>query len=386
MVSTDASQPLAGALVGLSGHDGPPAAGPALQAVTGATGAYTISGVPEGAYPNVSVDAPSGFADADTGPLTVAGASAARDVTVRRNYADGAAGAAITSPDARNDAAWGCGWGNLIDGNEANVLETAPPDADSPQRTFDITLNAPVNGAEVWIDPSAACGTIEESGLAAYAVEVSKDGTTFTPAGDGTFEARDNGHMNRVPLKGDLDGVTKVRLVALSTQGQDPVVPLGDQGVLDIAELQVYGRPGGTPPGGGGGGGGGGTPPTPVAQLRPVLSSTKHKLTVNRKTRRVKVKLRCVKATEGTVPSTCTGRITLPGGKKRPQGVLLAHLHGGVAEDRDDPPDPDEEGDPHPAQGPGRGEAAGDRGQPGRRLAQGELAGAGEAGEEALGG
>jgi hypothetical protein len=319
VVTNDSSQPVGGARVGLTGHDGPPAAGPALQAVTAPDGAYTIGGIPQGNYPNASVDAPTGFADNDAeGPLAIGGAPVTKDFVVRRNYADGAAGATITS-DARNDAPWGCGWGNLIDGNEGTVLETAPPDFDDPTtptvdetkyRTFTIKLAAPVNGAEVWIDPAAGCGTIEFSGLGMYDVEVSTDGTTFQPAGTGTFEGRDDGHLNRVALKDVPAGVTAVRLVAKSTQGDDPVTPLGNQGVMDIAELQVYGKPGGTPPGGGGGG----TPAT--AKLRPVLTSNRHKLKVNRRTRRVSVKLRCIKATAGLTPSRCRGLLFISGGKK----------------------------------------------------------------------
>jgi extracellular elastinolytic metalloproteinase len=316
-VTNDSSQPVAGARVGLTGHDGPPAAGPALQAVTAANGTYTLTGIPQANYPNVSVDAPAGFADDDAGgAVAIGGAPVTKDFVVRRNFADSAGGATITS-DARNDAPWGCGWGNLIDGNQATVLETAPPDGDDPVRTFTITLPRAVNGAEVWIDPSAGCGTIEFSGLGFYDVEVSTDGTTFQHAGGGVFEGRDNGHLNRVAMKDVPDGVKAVRLIAETTQGDDPVAPLGDQGVLDIAELEVYGRPGGTPPV---------TPaptttptPTPTppaAKLRPVINSTRHKLTVNRRTRRVSVKLRCAKATAGTTPKRCRGVLFLAGGKK----------------------------------------------------------------------
>ena len=318
VVTDDDSQPVRGALVGLGGHDGPPGAGPALQAATGADGSYTIAGIPQGHYPDVTVDAPDGFADTLAGPVTIDGAPATRDITVRRNYADSHTGGRITS-DARDDSAWGCGWGNLIDGNEANVLETAPPVQDDPDtpadetkfRTFTITLSQPVNGAEVWIDPAAACGTVEFSGLGGFDVLVSRNGRNFTPAATGQFDSKNDGHMNRVPLKNVPDGVTAVRLVARTSQGQDLAALLGDQGVMDIAELQVYGRPGGTPPGGGNGGGG---PKT--AKLKPKLSMNKHRRTVNRRTRRTTVKLRCVKATSGVAPSRCRGLLFISGGKK----------------------------------------------------------------------
>ena len=94
-----------------------------------------------------------------------------RDLAVRRNYADNRAGGSITS-DARDDAPWGCGWGNLIDGNQATVMETASPDSDADgedlvNRTFTVTLSQPIDGAEVFIDPQACC-KLADSSLAAY--------------------------------------------------------------------------------------------------------------------------------------------------------------------------------------------------------------------------
>jgi len=116
----------------------------------------------------------------------------------------------------------------------------------------------------------------------------------------------------RVPVKNMPPTVRYVRLVALSTQAAHVASFFGDQGYLDIAELQVYGRPSGATPGKPGGGGA-----TPVAaKLRSVLTATKHKLKVNRKTRRTTVRIKCVRATEGALPKRCRGSLTLLGGKK----------------------------------------------------------------------
>jgi hypothetical protein len=318
VVRNDSDQPVQGALVGLGGHDGPPAAGPALQAVSAADGSYTISGIPQAEYPQLTVDAPAGYADTYGGSVTVGGAPVTRDLTVRRNYAEGRP---VTGINARNDGAWGCGFGNLVDGNQATVLETASPDdpeteeAEFDPRVFTVALAQPVNGAEVWIDPSNGCGGLGDNSLADYEVQVSTDGADFTSVSFGSFDRTTNSRLNRVPAKGMPEGVRFVRLIAYSTQGLAGVI--GDGGYLDIAELAVFGRPTGATPGGGGGGTGGGGIPVPgAATLRPVLTSTKHKLSVNGTTRTTTVKLKCVRATAGTLPARCRGSLTIAGGKK----------------------------------------------------------------------
>src|SRR3954451_6463604 len=150
-VTDDNKNPVKGALVGLGGHDGPPAAGPALQPRTGTDGTYTIPGIPQAGYRQLTVEPPAPLANALAGPITVNGGVTTKDVTVRRNFADARGGGQITS-DARDDAPWGCGWRNLIDGDQANVLETASPVQDDPKtpttdetrpRTFTVTLSEP---------------------------------------------------------------------------------------------------------------------------------------------------------------------------------------------------------------------------------------------------
>ena len=132
-----------------------------------------------------------------------------RDVTVRRNYADWRKGGSI-SADSRNEEPWGCGWNNLIDGNETSVMSTAAPtardDPGTPQievhpRTFTVTLPQAINGAEVFIDPSAGCGLFMDSGLGAYTVQASTDGSTFTTVAEGTFDRTTQYRSNRVPTE-----------------------------------------------------------------------------------------------------------------------------------------------------------------------------------------
>jgi extracellular elastinolytic metalloproteinase len=311
IVRDDGGAPVAGALVGLGGHDGPPGAGPALQDTTDGTGAYEITGIPQASYPQLTVEAPAGYADAFGGAVTVGSTALSKDLTVRRNYADSRTGATITS-DARDEREGGCGRPNLIDGDEATVLETASPDdpeteeVESTPRSFTVRLPQPVDGAEVFIDPSSGCNSIADSSLAVYTVQVSTDGTSFTTVGEGTFDRHSLYRLNRVPAKGMPNGVRAVRLIAHATQGMIGG-PIGDLGVLDIAELQVYARPNGpSAPG---------TPGTPgapgTAQLRPDLSRAKRRVRVSRK--RVSFRVRCVRATPGVAPKTCRLRLSIAG-------------------------------------------------------------------------
>jgi extracellular elastinolytic metalloproteinase len=313
VVRDDNGAPVGGALVGLGGHDGPPNAGPALQATTAADGSYKITGIPQAEYPQITVEAPAGYADASGGRVAVGSSVVTRDLTVRRNYADNRAGGSITS-DARNDAAWGCGWDKAIDGSQDSAVETASPDFDGDgedlvNRTFTVTLSQPVNGAEVFIDPQANCYNLADSSLSAYVLQVSTDGTTFTTVATGTFDRHSNGHLNRVAVANQKmpNGVRKVRLIARATQGMLGG-PIGDNGALAFSELQVYARPNGpsaTEPGGGGGGGGGAA----AAQLRPGLNRAKGRQRV--KNKRVRYKVRCVRATAGTLPARCRMTLTL---------------------------------------------------------------------------
>ena len=102
--------------------------------------------------------------------------------------------------------------GQAIDGSQATAVETASPDFDGDgedlvNRTFTITLSQPVNGAEVFIDPQANAATTSPTRRsAAYAVQVSTDGTTFTHGGDRHVRPPlPNGHLNRVRGQGDAE-------------------------------------------------------------------------------------------------------------------------------------------------------------------------------------
>jgi hypothetical protein len=135
-------------------------------------------------------------------------------------------------------------------------------------------------------------------------VQVSTNGTTFTTVATGTFDRHSNGHLNRVAVKGMPNGVRKVRLIGRATQGMLGG-PIGDNGVLAFSELQVYAKPNGPSATEGGGGGGGAT----AAQLRPGLNKAVGRQRV--KNKRVRYKVRCVRATPGTLPATCRMTLTL---------------------------------------------------------------------------
>jgi extracellular elastinolytic metalloproteinase len=305
VVRNDLGQRVAGVRVGLSGHDGPPAAGPALQAVTGADGRYTISGVPQATYPQLVAHAPSGYADAFGGQATVTN-TLDRDLVLRRNWADVDAGATIAT-DARDDSAWGCGPRNLADGDEATVVETAAPH-DTTFRTFTVQLPQAIDGAEVAIDPSAGCGLLQSSALKDYVVQVQAAGQPFQTVATGSFDRTSLGHLNRVPAQGVPNGVTAVRLVARSTQQ----FLLSDNDTLTIAELQVYSRPNVAPEA---------TPTptptatptvtaTPLAGLAPRLGSNARRVSLS-KSGRVTVRVKCVTTGSGTRPKRCVGTLRL---------------------------------------------------------------------------
>jgi hypothetical protein len=327
-VRADGDRPLANVLVGLAGHD-TPGAGPALQAVTGANGAYTITGVPQGTYAEVTADAPAGYADVTGGPVTVGGAPVTVDLTTRRNYADvtapGTLGrAAVAATNFRDESAAGCGPARAFDGDQGTAVDTTAPDptaagpAGEP-RFVTLQLAHPVPAAEIWIDPTAQCGDLVGSSLGRYQVEVSTDGVTFTDVSDGTFGLSDLHRLNRVPINQGTAipaNIRFVRLTALqSLAGPDSEGdPLSDGGFLGLSELQVYDTtptPGPTP-----------TPqptvsptptPTPApGQLEPSLAGTPTRLAVSRGGA-VTVKVACVRATPGTLPGRCRVALTLVG-------------------------------------------------------------------------
>jgi hypothetical protein len=342
VVRDDSDRPVAGALVGLGGHDAP-GVGPALQAVSHADGSYVINGVPQGQYETLTAHAPVGFADAQTGPITVGGAPVTRDLTVRRNYADLGAGASLPTraplsqwTNFRDESAEGCGPRKLFDSDLGTAVKTsAPTDTDDPTTPFDETvpryitvqLSKPVNGAEIWIDPTAHCGGLDGNALGSYAVQVSTNGVTFADVAEGDFGTRQLHQLNRVhTLPGVTmpNGIQYVRLVAFRTVGGPDVEgdPLSDGGFLGISELDVFARPSlprpATP-----------TPtPSPTATPTPTPTLARLKASLARTAKRLKVskrgtvtvKVRCVRATTGTLPRRCRGTVAvtgrLPGAKR----------------------------------------------------------------------
>jgi hypothetical protein len=341
VVRADGDKPLAGVRVGLSGHD-TPNVGPALQSVTGADGTYTIAGVPQGSYDAVTADAPAGYADVASGPVTVGGAPVTVDLATRRNYADVTAGAALPGFDTsgavnrnppdprwsnfRDESALGCGPAKTFDGDQGTAVDTtAPTDTDDPDTPEDetvpryvtIQLAAPVPAAEIWIDPTAHCGDLVGSSLGTYLVSVSTDGNAFVPVSFGTFGMSDLHRLNKVPMNRPSPMPANIRFVRLtafrSLAGPDEEGdPLSDGGFLGISELQVYDTTPTAAP----------TPqptvsPTPTpkptpGQLKPSLAGTSSRLDVSRRGA-VTVKVSCVRATPGILPTTCRVHLTIVG-------------------------------------------------------------------------
>jgi hypothetical protein len=243
-VRDDSGAALSGATVTLDGDAG------TRQGQSGGEGGYAVAGVSPGTY-RFRALGPAGFAPFAIDALTVAG-DVHQDVTLRRNYADTRAGAALAT-DAPDHTSAGCGPTGLTDSDQATAARTDTPGGTKP-RSFTVTLSSPLSDPEVRIDPAAACGAPAGAGLARYDLFASSDGSAFTQVGSGTFAPADAGRLNRVTLTGVPTPLRAVRLVARETFGP------ADGGYLSIAELEVLSR---TP------GAGAGTAPSPAPSATP---------------------------------------------------------------------------------------------------------------------
>jgi hypothetical protein len=187
--------------------------------------------------------------------VVVGPSGATIDVAVRRDWAATAGGAGVVNSSAPAysapcrssnafDLSQGTGWASATGGSKQATVQL-------PQ-AIDITSFS--------VDPGAICGDGDSASVGPLQIETSADGVNFAPAAAKTFGAADNHRLNTLAPSGNAAGVKYVRVTMLAPQSNQ-----GDGAqYMDLAELEVYGRPAGTPaPPGGGGSGGGGTPATP---------------------------------------------------------------------------------------------------------------------------
>ncbi len=235
----DTGAPAGGLTISFGGHDS--GFGGGLVATTATDGTYTISGILPGMYAKVSARG-AGY-DSDQKTLSIPSHLVNQDWTVRRNWAAATGGGSVvsfTGPDYTPR----CGPSGLIDQSHGQGwLTTVAPNG----QTIVLKLAAPVDIAQLVIDPSASCIPFPSMGTGHYRVETSPDGTTWTTATTGAFP---EGTVSPTPVTLDAgtgNGVRYIRYTMLTTQGQDaePCFPgtsnLGCY-LMGTTELSVYGK------------------------------------------------------------------------------------------------------------------------------------------------
>jgi extracellular elastinolytic metalloproteinase len=217
------------------------------SATTGADGTYTISNLVVGTYPKVAV-ASGGF-DPIQVPVTVTAGATVQNFSVRRDWAASSGGASVAAFDGPDFTPFGCGPGEAIDQSQAAgwgstsdlVGGLAGP---ATPKSITIHLPAAVDIATVSVNPTSICGDGGSASTGDYKVEVSTDGTTFTPAAAGTFTAANQGQMNDVTLTGATAAITDVRFTMVTPQvfqlGTCPGAFSGCD-FMDMTEIAVYG-------------------------------------------------------------------------------------------------------------------------------------------------
>ena len=240
-VMDDDGQPLAGAHVGIAGHDtqGRGGLGPELAGDTGLGGGYEFA-APAGEYP-LMISRRAGHRDARAVDVLVAdGSPVTVDFTLVRDWSSAANGATVERFTGPDNSASGCGPGGLIDDRLDAVWGSEQTAAG---QTIVIDLGAPVDVAGVAIDPAAGCGDEVPAALRDYEVSgaTGPDGD-FRPLGlPGAFDAADGGALR------DLAGAAaaRVRYVRLHAKTAQITFPAGSGlGFLDVAELHVAKTPG----------------------------------------------------------------------------------------------------------------------------------------------
>jgi extracellular elastinolytic metalloproteinase len=246
----DSGKPVAGVTVTLAFQGGAGTANP--SAVTGADGGYRIASVPVGTYPKISATGP-GY-DPASSTVTVGTQGATKDFAVRRDYAAASGGASVASFDGP-DYSPACGPVGAIDNSQATGWgSTTGDDAGTPTNLFVpksivVDLKQAVDVAQFAVDPSATCGDGGSASTGAYAIDVSADGTTWTPAASGAFTVADRGRLNPVtPSGGSGAGVRFVRFTIKGNQTPDfatscPGGAYSGCSFTDLTELEVYGTP-----------------------------------------------------------------------------------------------------------------------------------------------
>ena len=230
----DSGSPVAGARVGVAGHDSGFAGG--LGADTGAAGDYVVSGIAAGSYPKVLATKPGYDRHVLNSVPIAAGAQTTRNFILRRDYASLAGGAALVAHTGTDYSSYGCGPSAAFDQSFSTGWST---DVAGGAKSATVRLPIPVDVIDFAIDPGAVCGDDDTASLGQFSIATSPDGVNFTTSAAGAFAAAHNHHLNRVPPSGGTAGVRFVRLTMHSSQSS---AGSGAQ-FMDVSELEVYGLP-----------------------------------------------------------------------------------------------------------------------------------------------
>ncbi|MEO5708490.1 MAG: M36 family metallopeptidase [Nocardioidaceae bacterium] len=245
----DTGKPVSGITVTLAFQGGNGAANP--SAVTLADGSYRIGPVPVGSYQKLAATG-AGYDPASTA-VDVGNAGAVKNFSVRRDYAASSGGATITDFNGP-DFGPACGPAQAIDNSQATGWgSTTGDDAGTLTNVFVpkhivIDLQQAVKVSTFAVDPSATCGDGGSASTGQYSIEVSTDGTSFTPAASGTFTFDQRGQLNDVTPTGGTATARYVRFTILGNQtpGFATNCPGGSFSgcqYTDLTEIEVYGQP-----------------------------------------------------------------------------------------------------------------------------------------------
>jgi hypothetical protein len=230
----DSGSPIAGARVGVAGHDSGFAGG--LGADTRAAGDYAVFGIPAGSYPRVLATKPGYDRQVLNSVPIAAGTRTTRNFMLRRDYASLAGGSAVVAHTGPNYSGFGCGPAAAFDQSFSTGWST---DIAGGPKSVTVRLPIPINIIDFAIDPGAVCGDDDTASLGQFSIATSPDGVNFTASAAGTFTAASNHQLNRVRPSG---GTARVRFVRLTLHTSQSSAGAGAQ-FMDVSELEVYGLP-----------------------------------------------------------------------------------------------------------------------------------------------
>jgi hypothetical protein len=111
-----------------------------------------------------------------------------------------------------------------------------------------IDLKQSVKISTFAVDPSATCGDGGSASTGQYRIEVSTDGSSFSPAAAGTFTLDQRGQLNTVTPTGGTATARYVRFTILGNQTPDFATSCPDGAYsgcqyTDLTAIEVYGTP-----------------------------------------------------------------------------------------------------------------------------------------------